>query len=162
MNNSEFFLADVIEAIDEVLASGGEFHLYPKGKSMLPLLKQERDSVILKRSIDVPAKKHDIAFYRRNDGHFVLHRVMRIEDDGTYTMCGDNQTALEKGIQGEQIIAYVSTIYRKGKKVETENTLYLKYVFWWTKMPLRKFVFLFPRAKNKIVRIFKGIFRKRS
>ncbi len=162
MNNGEFYLADAIEVIDEVLASGGEFRLYPKGTSMLPLIVQTRDSVVLKRNTQIPARKHDIAFYRRRNGQFVLHRVMEICADGTYTMCGDNQVALEKGIEKEQIIAYVSAIYRKEKCVKMESGAYAAYVFLWTKMPLRRFLFLFRRAKNKIVRIFKGIFAKRS
>ena len=73
MNNEEYYLADAIDVIDEVLASGGEFCIYPMGTSMLPLIVLTRDSVVLKRSEGVPAKKHDIAFYRRDDGHFVLH-----------------------------------------------------------------------------------------
>ncbi len=162
MNNGEFYLSDAIDAIEEVLNSGGEFHLYPKGTSMLPLLVQERDSVVLRRNSKMPAKKHDIAFYRRSNGQFVLHRVMQIEKDGTYTMCGDNQTRLEYGIRREQIIAYVSAIYRKGKRIKMENTGHLMYVFWWTKMPIRKLMFFVKRAKGKVIRIFKGIFCKRS
>ena len=38
MNNGEFYLADAIEVIDEILAGGGEFRIYPKGTSMLPLI----------------------------------------------------------------------------------------------------------------------------
>ena len=162
MNNGEFYLADAIEAIDEVLASGGEFRLYPKGTSMLPLIVQTRDSVVLKRNVEQPAKKHDIAFYRRRNGQFVLHRVMKICEDGTYTMCGDNQTALEKGIEKDQIIAYVSGLYRKDKAVKMDGAAYSAYVFFWTKMPLRWFLFLFRRAKNKISRILRVIFSKRS
>ncbi len=153
---------DAMEAIEEVLASGGEFHLSPKGTSMLPLIVQGRDSIVLKRNTRVPPSKHDIVFYRRASGQLVLHRAMRIEKDGTYTMCGDNQTALEYGIKPEQIIAYVSSITRKGKKLKMESGWYVHYVFWWCKMPVRRFLLLFVRAKRKIVRITKGIFRKRS
>ncbi len=162
MNNRDFCLTDAIAAIDEVLASGGEFHLSPKGTSMLPLLVQERDTVVLKRNSNKPAKKHEIAFYRRASGQFVLHRVMNIEKDGTYTMCGDNQITLERGIRREQIIGYVAAIYRKGKRVKMENTAHLMYVFWWTKMPVRRFALLFVRAKYKLARIFKERFGKHS
>ena len=57
MNNSEFYLADAIEVIEDVLASGGEFRMYPKGTSMLPLIVQTRDSVVLKRNFEDGAKK---------------------------------------------------------------------------------------------------------
>ena len=160
MNNSEFFLADAIDVIEEVLASGGDFRIYPKGTSMLPLLVQSRDSVVLKRREDIPAKKHDIAFYRRKNGQFVLHRVMRMCSDGTYIMCGDNQTFLEKGIEATQIIAYVSEIYRKEKKIDIGGFWYSLYVFFWTKMPLRKAVIFTKRAIAKMGRICKRTFSK--
>lgn len=154
MNNGEFYLADAIEAIEDVLKSGGEFRMYPKGTSMLPLIVQTRDSVVLVRNFDTPAKKHDIAFYRRKSGQFVLHRVMDVCEDGTYTMCGDNQTQLERGIEKDQIIAYVSRIYRKNKEIKADGFWYSAYVFLWTKMPVRKFFFFLRRVKNKLARIF--------
>ena len=162
MNNGEFFLADAIEVIEEVLASGGEFRMYPKGTSMLPLIVQKKDSVVLKRNFDVPAKRHDIAFYRRDNGQFVLHRVMKICDDGTYTMCGDNQLALEKGIRAEQIIAYVDTVYSDKDKVKTKGLKYSFYLFWWTKMPARRVCFFLRRVRNRAARIFRSIFPKHS
>ena len=162
MNNSEFYLADAIEVIEEVLASGGEFRMYPKGTSMLPLIVQTRDSVVLKRNFEDGAKKHDIAFYRRRNGQFVLHRVMDICDDGTYTMCGDNQTELEKGIEQEQIIAYVAGIYRKDSFVDINGGAYKTYVFWWCLMPVRRIGFLLMRIKWKLAGIYRRIFPKRS
>ena len=162
MNNGEFYLADAIDAIEDVLASGGDFRLYPKGTSMLPLIVQTRDSVVLTRNFDTPAKKHDIAFYRRKNGQFVLHRVMDVCEDGTYTMCGDNQTQFEYGIEKEQIIAYASGIYRKDKAVSLDGTAYSAYLFFWTKMPIRKFFFFFRRVKGKLARIFRRIFPKRT
>ncbi len=162
MNSTEFFLADAIEAIDEVLSSGGEFHIYPRGTSMLPIIKQGRDSVVLRRNSKRPAQKYDIVLYRRENGQFVLHRVLNVEKDGTYVMCGDNQTKIEHGIKGEQIVGYVSEIYRNGKPIRMETNWYPFYVSLWCKMPLRKFFLFIGRVKNKIVRITKRIFGKRS
>lgn len=159
MNNEEFYLADAIGVIEEVLASGGEFSIYPKGTSMLPLIVQKRDAVVLRRNGQIPAKRHDIAFYRRDDGHFILHRVMDVSEDGTYTMCGDNQTELERGIRAEQIIGYVSGITRKGKKVKVNGFWYSLYVFLWTKMPIRRACMLARKIIGKIVR---KIFPKHS
>lgn len=161
MNNGEFYLADAIDVIEEVLASGGEFRMYPKGTSMLPLIVQTRDSVVLKRNFADSARKHDIAFYRRKNGQFVLHRVMKICADGTYTMCGDNQTVLEKGIEKKQIIAYVSALYRKDKAVKMNGVCYSMYVFFWTKLPIRRGLLFTLRVKNKLVKIYRGIFKKR-
>lgn len=143
MNKSGFFLSDAIDAIQEVLDCDGEFRLYPKGRSMLPLIRQEKDSVVLKKRTndsDVSLKKNEIAFYRRDNGQFVLHRVMRVEQDGTYTMCGDNQLYFEKNIRTDQVIGYVSQIYRRDKLLRLSSLRYRLYVSIWTWMPLRHLV----------------------
>ncbi|MBQ8850717.1 MAG: S24/S26 family peptidase [Clostridia bacterium] len=138
MNNGEFYLADAIDVIEEILSGGGEFRMYPKGTSMLPLIVQGKDSVVLKRNFECAAKKHDIAFYRRTNGQFVLHRVMKICDDGTYVMCGDNQTELEYGIKKEQIIGYVDRIYKEDKEHSLDSFGHRLYLFFWCFMPYRK------------------------
>ena len=89
-------LSDYDPLIREVLASGGEFRLYPHGTSMRPLLRQGRDSVSLRR-VDSPICKGDILFYRRPDGSYVLHRVTAVTSQGL-TMMGDNQLKPETGV----------------------------------------------------------------
>ena len=152
--NNEFYLEDAIDVIEEVLASGGVFKMNPKGISMLPLIVQGRDSVVLRRDENRAYKRNDILFYRRDNGQFVLHRLMKIEDDGTYTMCGDNQIYLEKGIRRDQIIAHVEELYRKGKHVNYRGLRYRAYLLIWCCMPIRKFTRLPKRFISKIKRIF--------
>ena len=74
---------------------------------------------------------------------------MKIGKDGLYTMCGDGQYVYERGIRKEQIIAYVSDIYRGDKRFSVSSLKYRLYVFVWTKMPLRK-------AIHKIRCVVKG------
>ena len=105
MNNIEVNLGETIEVIQEILDGGGEFRMLPRGKSMRPLIRETRDSVVLAKREMADIRRYDMLFYRRDNGQFVLHRLMRIEKDGTYIMCGDAQTVLEKGIRYEQIIA---------------------------------------------------------
>lgn len=143
-------LADVVDVMEEVLGSGGEFSLYPRGTSMLPLIRQDRDYVILARREDIPAKRNDIAFYRRDNGQFVLHRVMRIEKDGTYTMCGDHQTYLEKGVRPEQILGYVKCLYREDKAISFSSLRYRLYVSVWSWMLFRRGIFFLKRVFHRI------------
>ena len=121
MNNGEVYLTDAIEIIEEVLDSGGEFLLSPKGTSMLPLIVQGEDRVVLKKYGEKRPEKYDIAFYRRANGAFVLHRILKIEKDGSYVMCGDNQTKLERGIDSNQLIAYVSLIHKKNRTISADS-----------------------------------------
>lgn len=162
MNNKEVYLADAIDVIEEVLASGGEFKLFPRGVSMLPLIVQDRDSVVLKRDFVSTAKRHDIAFYRRANGQFVLHRVMKQCKDNTYVMCGDNQTVFEKNVPASCIIGVVTKIVRNGKEINLEGLGYLMYVALWTKMFIRKPIKFGVRAVRKIFRIIRGAFAKHS
>ena len=161
MNRNEIHLSDAIDVIEEVLASGGDFRIYPKGISMQPLIIQKRDSVTLTRNT-YPIKKHDLVFYRRKNGQFVLHRVMKVCEDGTFVMCGDNQTVLEKGIEPEQVIAKVCEIHRKNKPINMSGAAYSTYVFFWTKRPIRVVGIFLKRAINKLFRIFKGVFCKNA
>lgn len=48
-SRTDFDLAEYVPLIEEVISSEGEFRLFPRGTSMLPLLRQGRDSVILVR-----------------------------------------------------------------------------------------------------------------
>ena len=153
MNKQEIFMSDAIDVIDEVLGSGGEFRLYPKGTSMLPLIREGRDSVMLKRNSDCSVKKHDIVLYKRKNEAFVLHRILKIEKDGSYVMCGDNQDRLERNINKEQLYGYVSGIFRDDKYSAVSSWAYRIYVALWCFMPLRRICFLGRR-------VFKGIKRR--
>ena len=88
-------LDEIYPAIKETLESGGTVELPITGTSMFPLLKAGRDTVIIKMADEYSVG--DIIFYRRDDGHFVLHRIVGIDENG-FILCGDNQTALEKGV----------------------------------------------------------------
>ena len=96
-----------------VLEGGGVFTLKPRGNSMRPTIIPGRDSVSLVRP-DGPASLYDILLYKRQDGSFVLHRVAAVEKDGSYTMCGDYQVILERGVRDEDVIGVVSVIHQPG------------------------------------------------
>lgn len=113
-------LRELLPVIRDVLSSGGEFHLKPRGESMLPYLREGRDSVVLS-SLDEPPKRGDILLYVRENGVPVLHRVVRIEKNGSLTMRGDSQYFLERGICNEQVVAVVKKFYRRDKEKSTDS-----------------------------------------
>ena len=133
--NEPIRLRDYEGLIREVLASGGEFRLYPHGISMLPLLRQGRDSVSLRR-VDSPIRKGDILFYQRPDGSFVLHRVRAVKPDGL-TMMGDNQTLPERGVSPDWVIGRVTRIFRDDKEVICDGQRYRWYLRLWQLTILR-------------------------
>ncbi len=124
-SNKKVELSALEPIIAEKLGSGGSVIIPITGTSMLPLLRQGKDSVEL-RCAEGKLRKYDVPLYKRKNGEFVLHRVVGFEGD-KYVMCGDNQVALEHGIGDEDIIGVVSAIYREDVRIETDDARYVKY-----------------------------------
>lgn len=124
-------LADFYPLIKETLDNGGTFSLTITGTSMFPFIVGNRDKVTLS-PITKPLKKNDLPLYRRDDGAFVLHRIVKLEKNGTYTCCGDHQWWLEKGLRRDQMIGIATAYVRKGKTLTNRNLLYRFYRMTWT------------------------------
>ncbi len=146
MNKKKISLQEIYPIIKEKIENGGTVQLPITGTSMNPLLYWDRDSVEL-HNCENP-KKYDIIFYRRDDGHFVLHRIVGKDENG-YILCGDNQVKKEYGINDKHIIAVVKSITRKGKTFSVDKFSYKLYVKLWTLiLPLRNLI-LVPMRKIK-------------
>ncbi|NLA77526.1 MAG: hypothetical protein GX851_06850 [Clostridiales bacterium] len=151
MDSKRIKLSDISPVMLEVLEAGGEVTLTITGTSMLPLLVAGRDTVTLKKP-DGRLEKCDLPLYRRTEGAFVLHRVVRVTSD-SYVMCGDNQFLLEAPIYDNQIIGVVTRIKRKGKSFEVTSPGYRAYCRVWTALltvryPLRRLRFFASRLRR--------------
>ena len=143
-DHAEFSLAEYDETIRLVLSGGGEFTIFPKGTSMLPFIVQGRDSVTLEQPQGA-LHRGDIAFYQRENGQYVLHRVIAADGE-TYTMCGDNQLAPEYGVKPEQLIARAAYVTRNGKKIAPGNPAYRLYTLLWRSFFIRRAYFRLRRG----------------
>ena len=139
-------LAKLYPLIAEGIKAGGTYRFYPKGKSMLPLIKEGVDSVVL--SSVGSLKVGDIVLYKRKDGTFVIHRI--VKNSKTLSMCGDNQFVIEKGILKEQVLAKVTAIYKKDAILSLDSFNYRFYTFF---LPLR-------RLKLKLILFIKRVLHK--
>ena len=124
-SSKETNLDAVIDIILEKLASGGTVTFTPHGTSMLPMLRDGKDVVVLSRP--------------SGNGQYVLHRVIDFERNGDYVMCGDNQFKREKGIRDDQIIAVMTGFCRKGVTYTPASVRYRAYISFWyyTRFPRR-------------------------
>ena len=140
---------DIVMIVEEKISEGADVELPPRGISMLPLIRQGKDSVILSAKKG-RLKKYDIARYRRSNGDFVLHRIVDVKPE-SYTISGDNQYVYEKGIGDDQIIAVVTAIRRGGRIIKAKSPIHIIYASVWHHT--RSLRHLFVRAKRKISRI---------
>ena len=124
-------MEDIMPLIKEQIDSGVMTHLVVTGTSMTPMLRDGKDGVLLKEAQDL--KKGDIILYKRNNGRYVLHRIIGVKGD-FFLCCGDNQWRKEK-VYPHQVEAVACAYYRPHKKKELKGFGYLCYV---NHLPLRR------------------------
>ncbi len=126
MVSKQYTYSELENIITQKLSLGACVTIQPKGTSMLPLIHQGRDEVILKKPSG-RLKKFDIVFYKRASGQFVLHRIIKVRKND-YVLCGDNQTDYEYNITDDMILAVVEELIIDGKTISVTDCEYLKYV----------------------------------
>lgn len=121
-------MADIMPIIRDKLKEGGCVRLPASGNSMAPLFRHMRDEVILEAVGERQLKKYDMVLYRRENGQYVLHRIVGT-DGGKLLLCGDAQYAVEKGIDRHHVIGVVSGFKRNGREHTCSEKKYKIYVF---------------------------------
>lgn len=125
---------DMSPVIYDIVQSGGSVRLDIKGNSMLPLLRSEKDSVLLKKAENI--KKFDVVLFKNSVGNIAIHRVVKIDDD-SFTIIGDNQYTFDCNIRHDRLIAKAVSFYRNGRCIG-EKRIRLFGAFWFMLFPLRR------------------------
>lgn len=120
-------LENAQNALDE-MEKTGVFRSLTRGPSMRPMLRQQRDVVVV-APVKEPLKKYDVPMYRREGyDHLVLHRILQVRED-CYVIRGDNTYCLEY-VPKEYILGVLQEFYRDGKRISCESRSYQRYVRW--------------------------------
>ncbi len=141
--------------IEEVLEKQGKYVGPTVGVSMLPMLKNRRDTIVI-----LPKTKRlqplDVALYKRGDA-YILHRVL-IPIDGGYLIRGDNCYA-DEHIKEEDVIGVLSEFFRKNKHYYCTDKKYLVYAKRRVKTyRLRRFFVLsFIKIKSTVKKVLKKL-----
>ncbi|MBQ7230942.1 MAG: S24/S26 family peptidase [Oscillospiraceae bacterium] len=130
-------LDDLMPLMREQLEAGRNVRFSPRGVSMLPMLRQGIDSVVLS-PLPEHLEKYDLPLYQRENGAYVLHRIVEAGD--TYTCMGDNQFVRERGLEHRQMIALVTAFSRGGREIPVTDPGYRLYCrLWHWSRPARHF-----------------------
>jgi len=148
-------LKEWMPIIEESLRAGKPVRFSPRGISMLPMIRQGEDCVVLSAAPE-RLRKYDIPLYQRDDGKYILHRIVKIQKneagEETYSCVGDNQFELEYGVRRDQILAVVTAFSHCGREYSVLEWKYRIYCwFWHYSRPGRRF---FRRAKGWLRRHF--------
>ncbi|MBN3490433.1 hypothetical protein JV173_02775 [Acholeplasma equirhinis] len=114
---------NLISSIEKTLLTKGFVVTNVYGRSMLPLLRENIDQVLIKKTDTYHI--YDVVLFKSND-KLVLHRIIKIKGD-TYYITGDNQYKLEH-VYKNQIKGKMKAFYKEGKEIPVNDTEYLKYV----------------------------------
>jgi len=139
-----------VDKIEDAVARGN-FVIHPHGVSMWPMIRNGTDSVVI-NPVEGRLKKYDIPLYIDRRGRYVVHRIMKVTDNG-YVICGDGLFEIEYDITDKNIIGVVTGFFRKEKYISCDNKKYMRYVHFWVdnfylRKPIIKLVRKIRRAKQ--------------
>ncbi|MBQ8682936.1 MAG: S24/S26 family peptidase [Clostridia bacterium] len=135
------------------LAEGQEVVLAVTGNSMAPFLRHGRDQVVLAACDGAVLGFGDVPLYRRDNGQYVLHRVVkRRQTAGSvrYTLLGDAQWEMEPEVTPEQVVACAVGFIRNGKRYSCTSPWYRARVrVWQWLLPVRRWLIAVYRRSWK-------------
>ena len=121
---------------------------------MLPMLYHRRDKVCLVKPQGKRLKKYDIPLFVRQDGKYILHRIVAVKAEG-YVVVGDNQCTKEYPVQPSQILGVVKGFWRNGKYTSCDDFFYRTYCRLWVSLyPARRLYFKGKQLLSKGVKFF--------
>ena len=122
-----------VMTFEEALDRNGFIAYTNVGVSMMPLLREGRDvMVIQKREKQRLSKLDAVLFIRPNvegRGHYVLHRILKVLPEG-YWIVGDNCVYGEY-VKEENVIGVLTSVMRDGKALDFASPGYRLYVRLW-------------------------------
>ena len=135
--------------IEDVLKEKGVYIGPTVGVSMLPMLKNRRDTIVVKPKTE-RLKRFDVALYKRGEA-YVLHRVLGAVDGG-YIIRGDNCYE-DENVPEDAVIGVLTEFFRKNKHILCTDKKYIRYAE--KRLKTYKFRRFFVRIKAN-VRAFGG------
>lgn len=139
------------ESYEEILKKQGTLLFTPGGNSMQPLLSHHKNPVVLV-PVNGKLKKGDVPFYKRPNGQYVLHRIVRVRQN-SYDCSGDNQSAIETGVTDDMILAKMAGFYQGDTYISADEPWVKRYAK--RRMASRPFRRLIALVKLAFQRIFK-------
>lgn len=125
------------------------------GSSMMPLIRQNKDLLVIRKKTSERLKKGDIPLYKR-ENNYVLHRIIKVTKTG-YICCGDNRYSREYDVVDDMIIGVLSEIVRNGEVVDFNSFKYKAYSFAMTDLFPLKAAIVFVKIKMKrLLRLLKN------
>lgn len=126
-------IEEIIPFVKDSIALGKDVRITVTGNSMYPLFRSNQDTVTLEAFEQI--RKYDVVLYKRPNGQYVLHRVLKVCGD-CLTIAGDNEIKKEYPVQINDCIARMKSFESRGRIYTTDAGWYKSYCRLWA--------FIFP------------------
>ena len=129
---------ELVLEIDRLLKEGTEVIFKPKGQSMLPFIRGERDSVLLKNPGVI--KPGYIVLAKVSEKNFVLHRVEHVAGDRVVLM-GDGNLVGRERCRMSDVIAVAVKIIKVDKETDCLSKKHMRRALLWKRLlPVRRYL----------------------
>ena len=143
-------------SFEELLEKDGYLVYNNLGYSMLPLLRQKKDIIEIRKNSSERYKKYDVVLYKRGE-QYILHRILKVLPD-RYVIAGDHNTFLDPPVTDDMILGVMTRVIRGGKSITPDNFWYKVYVHLWCDFyPIRVFLL---KAKAFVYRCLRFVKRR--
>ena len=139
--------------IEDVLREKGVYIGPTVGVSMLPMLKERRDTIVVRPKTE-RLNRLDVALYKRGDT-YILHRVLEQTETG-YIIRGDN-CYTDEIVPEDAVIGVLTEFFQADKHVLCTDAEYIAYAE--KRLKTYKTRRFFVRLKSILLAIPRKIFR---
>lgn len=160
MNSEEYKTV----SFEDILEKNGYLAYTNVGVSMMPLLRQKKDVMVIRKKGEERCRKYDAVLYKVGE-KYILHRILKVREKD-YVIVGDNCFRREYGITDAQILGVLTAVIRDGREIKVTDRGYLLYVHLWCDFyPIRAGILyckhLFTRVKGKAARVVRRFIPKK-
>ena len=118
-------------SFERELEENGKLIYTNVGISMMPLIREGRDVMVIEKRDGKP-KRYDAVLFRRDGvegrGKYVVHRILKVLPGDKYFIAGDHDASGEIVPEGN-ILGTLTTVFKDGKPIDFGGFKYRRYVF---------------------------------
>lgn len=123
-------VSDAVVIMNTAFSVNQSFRFYPRGVSMLPLIREGKDSV----SLVAPDKKRplrigDVILYKTENEKYILHRIVKTDEKKNLIITrGDAHIDQDLPTSPDRVLAVMQGFWRGDIYVDCQNKKYRRYV----------------------------------
>lgn len=145
VNRQELPNAILLGMVKEAIKEGHTATIAVKGYSMRPFLEHLRDKVLLE-PVTKPLAINDAILAEIHPGHYVLHRIIKL-DGCNITMMGDGNIGQTESCTTSNVVGIVTEYIRPKRSIKADDPQLMRKIRLWRRLlPARRLLLVLYKA----------------